>query len=513
MKRKSGADRDLSLLERFARIRKEADGYFKKCSGLVVQPNPYFSPRDNPWSGLPKALKSRCNRISENLAAFAHLLGAPVRQSPLLTEADEKAVGHAIKGMRAAIRFESFEHWDTDVLHDEGTVLGVRRAGEAERNIPHPDEAKTVFTKWAESLERRLELITPGSSAPSSPSPHTAIPPMFHELEPHTKRILSDILVATESVREGLDALKYRADHFDQSDILDQLQGVGYLRRENDKYWVSLTALPQLEDDKAKHLLKYSDKIFAEIKTYYRENQRDQIKLTDLAKRVGLDLADVKECLSYMVEGSWWGGRTTDFFSAEDSFIKPSEAILRYQNFHNVINQLREWQHYRIQDRDHFYGMRSSTSPSQEASSPLSAFFEQKPRREKPFWFPKLPSEFRALLAEVYDALLHDMRALSSMGLRTVIDMACNDRVGDTGGLAKKLTALEKNGYINSNEKAILEIAVDVGNASAHRGHNPTTEDLNTLLDIVEHLLQGIYVLPDAAERLKQKTPSRKRRD
>lgn len=327
--------------------------------------------------------------------------------------------------------------------------------------------------------------------------PHTAIAPMFHELDQHTKRILSAILVATESVRDGLDALKYRAEHFDQSDILDQLQGVGYLRRENDKYWVSLTALPQLDDDKAKQLLKYCDNIFAEIKTYYRENQRDQLKLTDLAKRAVLDLVDVQECLSYMVEGSWWGGHT-DFFSTDDPYIKPSEAILKYSNFHDVINQLREWQHYRIEDRDRFITMQ----PNIRGDSS-----EEKTRRERPDWFQKLPSKFQTLLGEVYQS--QEMQALSSMGLRTVIDMACNDLVGDIGGLSQKLTALKEKGHINSNERAVLEIAVNVGNASAHRGHNPTAEDLNTLLDIVEHLLQGIYVLRDAAEQLRKKTPPR----
>lgn len=334
---------------------------------------------------------------------------------------------------------------------------------------------------------------------------------MVHELEPKTKRILSDILVATRSVREGVDALKYRASHVDQLDSLDQLEGVGYLRRENDKYWVSLTALPQLDDEKANHLLKLSEQVFASLKTYYQENQRDQIKLTDLAKRVGLDLGDVQECLSYMVEGSWWGSRTTDFFSTEDPHIKPSEAILRYSNFYDVINQLREWQHYRIQDRARFYEMQSDNSSERETSPSLSDFFVQTSKRQKPSWFHELSSDFQALLEEVYLALSQRMRALASMGLRTVIDMTCNDLVGDIGGLSQKLAALERKDYVNSNERAILEIAVDVGSASAHRGHTPKKEDLNTLLDIVEHLLKGVYVLRPASEKLKQSTPPRKR--
>ena len=97
------------------------------------------------------------------------------------------------------------------------------------------------------------------------------------------------------------------------------------------------------------------------------------------------------------------------------------------------------------------------------------------------------------------------------MGLGTVIDMVCNKLVGDLGRFDEKLEALFSKGFINNNEREILVIAIDAGSASAHRGHTPNKEDLNTLLDIVEHLLKGVYVLRPASEKLKQSTPPRKR--
>ena len=142
----------------------------------------------------------------------------------------------------------------------------------------------------------------------------------------------------------------------------------------------------------------------------------------------------------------------------------------------------------------------------------MASGFEVSGNREKPSWYGKLPLEFRALLDEVYLALSFDMLALPSMGLRAVIDMLCNNLVGDMGGFSKKLKVLEEKGHINANEKAILGIAVDVGSASAHRGHSPSKDDLNILLDIVEHLLKGVYVLHPASERLKQSTPPRQQK-
>jgi hypothetical protein len=245
MGKKISFEKDSTLLERFARIQKEADGYFRKCSDFVGPPKPFFSPMDNPWSGLPKALKSRCNRLSEDLATFAHNLGPIVRRSPLLTEADEREVGHAIKGMRAAIRFRQFEHWDTDVLHDEGMVLGVRRAGESEdHNIPYPGEAKGVFDKWAKSLAHRLELITPGSTdttdLPTVPSskpiaagyrPGTAFIMMWLSKE---QPELDDVSNAVKRCFEQFGVNAVRSDDIEHEDmithrILDQIKTAEFL--------------------------------------------------------------------------------------------------------------------------------------------------------------------------------------------------------------------------------------------------------------------------------------------
>ncbi len=279
------------------------------------------------------------------------------------------------------------------------------------------------------------------------------------------------------------------------------LEQFGYLRRENDKYWVSLTALAQIEHEAAKRLVDRAEQLFEVLKSYYKENQKDFVVLSELAHRAAMDLEAVKECLSYMIEGSWWGGHSNDFFSTDNPQVKPSEAILKYRSFNDVLNQLREWQAQRVQDRKYLTFRRRP---------PVTSTGRGPVQRAKPVWYVNLPEDVQNLLDEVYLGVGMNMRALPSMGLRTIIDMVCNDLVGDIGGFGEKLDALEKRGYVNAREHGLLKIAVDVGNASAHRGHNPNMEDLNTLLDIVEYLLQGIYVLSPASERLKDNTPRRK---
>lgn len=323
--------------------------------------------------------------------------------------------------------------------------------------------------------------------------------------------LLEKIFEVSRKTRSGVDVLNFRANHEDQLDDIDRMESVGLLRKEGDKYFVSLVGLELLCDGRAKELLARFDEIFDVLRKFYKRNQRDHLVLGDLSRFVQLPLEEVRLCLSYMVEGLWWGGRSTDFYAAEGAYIKPSESILKYKTFRDVIAQMREWIVQRISDRTHHLGnsvfTRGFPAPSFRniAEGALDGAI-----RQKPDWYEKLDVEYRTLLDEVYLGLASGMQTLPAMGLRTIIDIVCNKLVGDLGQFGKKLDALLEGGHVNKNERDILAIAVDVGSASAHRGYMPNMEDLNTLLDIVEHLLKGVYVLRPASQRLKSATPSRR---
>jgi len=95
------------------------------------------------------------------------------------------------------------------------------------------------------------------------------------------------------------------------------------------------------------------------------------------------------------------------------------------------------------------------------------------------------------------------------MGARTLIDMLMVEKVGDVGTFDAKLKQLEGMGVISSRNREVLSAALDVGNAAIHRGHTPDPDDVNAVIDIVENLLQAVYVLPGMAQRLRTNTPRR----
>ena len=136
-------------------------------------------------------------------------------------------------------------------------------------------------------------------------------------------------------------------------------------------------------------------------------------------------------------------------------------------------------------------------------------YFPPPVSRHPPRWRYRLPSDLRAVFDEVYLSLDANTRCLPIIGARTLLDMLMVQKVGDVGNFKQKLKKLQAGGFVSADNVEILDAALDAGNAAAHRGHAPNVSDVNTVMDIVENLLQAVYVLPDMAQRLKKATPPR----
>jgi len=144
-----------------------------------------------------------------------------------------------------------------------------------------------------------------------------------------------------------------------------------------------------------------------------------------------------------------------------------------------------------------------------EWDGPEVAYFPSPMVRRAPKWIDDLPVGVAEVLGEVYTAINSNNRRLATMGARCLIDLVALDTVGDAGSFAQKLTALAEEGLIASKNREHLEAALNVGNAASHRGHNPTTDGLNSVMDIIENFLQATYIFGSVAEELNKATPIR----
>lgn len=142
------------------------------------------------------------------------------------------------------------------------------------------------------------------------------------------------------------------------------------------------------------------------------------------------------------------------------------------------------------------------------------AYFPPAVTRATPAWlsdfnFSLGHHELSSLFREVYAALHAGSNRLAIMGARALIDMVMLDKIGDRGSFNQKLQTMEKNGHISRTNRTYLDAAINAGHAAAHRGHRPDDKDVNRVMDIVENLVQAVYVLAPAADILRQNTPAR----
>jgi hypothetical protein len=129
-------------------------------------------------------------------------------------------------------------------------------------------------------------------------------------------------------------------------------------------------------------------------------------------------------------------------------------------------------------------------------------------------WLVRIQNQvLRGLLEEVYEAMDADLRSIAAMGTRAVLDKTFDLAGADPrDGFAQKLATLETRGVIASEERKLLETITDAGSAAAHRGWKPEPEEVESILQTTEGLLQRVALLGPAAKKLKKRVPSRRKK-
>lgn len=156
---------------RFELLRRDAENYFDgaiSALGKVARLEKWQSPdRDYFWEALPESVRAEGRVLVNRLLELAGSIAAAIRKSSLASEADSRDVMTGTKALRAALLLRKFRSWTAEVLHDEGTVLGIQPAGQSEDEPCAPEIAKRNFSTWAGNIEDILDLVT-ASSAPGS---------------------------------------------------------------------------------------------------------------------------------------------------------------------------------------------------------------------------------------------------------------------------------------------------------------------------------------------------------
>jgi hypothetical protein len=113
-----------------------------------------------------------------------------------------------------------------------------------------------------------------------------------------------------------------------------------------------------------------------------------------------------------------------------------------------------------------------------------------------------LPATVRGIYFETLDALRGSLLVLTGIGIRALAEAMCEERGAQGRNLEDKLDDLVSQGVLSEAGAEILHSLRLMGNKAAHEVTPPSLPDLTVAFDVIEHALQGVYILPKLAENL-----------
>ncbi len=226
-----------NLQEDINQIAADATAYFEKAQSVLLDvPRPnrnHYSwkklERDHFWNSLPESLRSDALSLIERLVSLAGRLASLIKSAPLASEGDQRDLMAETKAMRAALLLRCFRHWEAEVLHDEGTVLGVHPAGQSDDDPSPPEDAERTFAQGHTRILSILELVAATNELSTSPAiatqttnssryrPSTAFIMMWMD---KSKPELDDICDTVKSVFTAFDVRAIRADDIEHEELI-----------------------------------------------------------------------------------------------------------------------------------------------------------------------------------------------------------------------------------------------------------------------------------------------------
>ena len=105
-----------------------------------------------------------------------------------------------------------------------------------------------------------------------------------------------------------------------------------------------------------------------------------------------------------------------------------------------------------------------------------------------------LPKKVRNIYQETVEALKNDLYILASGGLRTIIEAICNELKIKEGNISKRIDELLSKGHLTKTQVNRLHSIRFLGNDALHEVDTPEKEIVYGLFDIINHLLQDLFL-------------------
>lgn len=113
-----------------------------------------------------------------------------------------------------------------------------------------------------------------------------------------------------------------------------------------------------------------------------------------------------------------------------------------------------------------------------------------------------LPPLISKIYQQTLKSLSQQANVLASIGLRACIEAVCNHLEISGTNLQKRIDSLFKAGHVSNGDKKRLHAIRFLGNDAAHEIKEPNPSEIRIALEIVEHLLNTVYILERRAANL-----------
>jgi len=104
-----------------------------------------------------------------------------------------------------------------------------------------------------------------------------------------------------------------------------------------------------------------------------------------------------------------------------------------------------------------------------------------------------IPSKVRRIYTETIDALNSNFTILGGIGIRAILEQICKEKNMPGENLHEKINSLKDYEVITQKDFDILKKLKDLGNSAAHDAEPHSYQTLKTCIEVINHLLKGLY--------------------
>lgn len=156
---------------------------------------------------------------------------------------------------------------------------------------------------------------------------------------------------------------------------------------------------------------------------------------------------------------------------------------------------------YRIAECNGCGFLAMHTSWRNSGNDPIDEQWPPKISRRQPKWMfelfmsDDLDNPFKhEFVREIYSSLKIGNLRLTVLGVRALLEQIMLEHVEDKGSFSRNLEQFEASGFISRIQREAILPVIEAGHASMHRGFKATEQQVGAILDVVENVIESIYI-------------------